>query len=217
MRKIQKILIGMFLGGVLLGGIGSGIAFAEYSSFRYAGKKLVGAENLVTREFDYAFDPSLGKIAISADYYDMGSRYGDKLLESDSTVPEGTIRYQITFNEQTIRPYLDYDEEEFDEDQLPEDSLAAPPENLTDEKDVVGITLPKQVPLGPGEEKRLQGHLTLRARHIDSGFGIWMACKDELLEELKQKKISDYQVSYIEDIRIRVNPATLPYVVDETW
>ena len=38
MRKVQKILIGTLLGGVLLGGIGTGVALVEYSSFAYAGK-----------------------------------------------------------------------------------------------------------------------------------------------------------------------------------
>lgn len=200
MRRIQKFFIGMFLGGVLLGGIGSGIAFVEYSSFGYAGKKLVGTEDLVTREFDYSFDPSQGKVAVSNDYYDIGSRFGDKLLESDETVPEGIIRYEVTFNEKTIRPFL-----AFEESQEPE------------EKEAADGPQTEAFPQDPGESEHLQGRLRLCASHIDNEFGLWMECKDELLAELKQKKISDYDVAYITNIRIRVNPATLPYLVDETW
>ena len=35
MRRIQKILLGTFLAGVLISGIGTGTAIAEYSSFTY--------------------------------------------------------------------------------------------------------------------------------------------------------------------------------------
>lgn len=203
MRRIQKAFIGMFLCGVLLGGIGSGIAFVEYSSFGYAGEKQMGRENLVTREFDYTFDPSLGKVAVSS-YYDMGSRFGDKILESDETIPEGVIRYEVTFNEKTIRPYLIYNEND-------------EPEPLIEEKDAVGAEHTEPQPQGPGQKEHLQGSLWLDASYIDNGFNTWMECKDELLADLKQKKISDYRMSYITDIRIKVNPATLPYLVDQTW
>ena len=55
MRKIQKILTGTFLTGVLLGGIGTGIAMAEYASMEYGGEKIIGEERLVTRNFDFNF------------------------------------------------------------------------------------------------------------------------------------------------------------------
>ena len=42
MRRIQKILFGTFLGGVLLCGVGAGTALVEYSSFTYAGEKKIG-------------------------------------------------------------------------------------------------------------------------------------------------------------------------------
>ena len=35
MCRIQKILLGTFLAGVLISGIGTGTAIAEYSSFTY--------------------------------------------------------------------------------------------------------------------------------------------------------------------------------------
>lgn len=44
MRRIQKILFGTFLGGVLLCGVGAGTALVEYSSFTYAGEKKIGWE-----------------------------------------------------------------------------------------------------------------------------------------------------------------------------
>ena len=48
MRRIQKILAGVFFGGVLLCGIGAGVAFVEFSSFEYGGEKQIGSDVLVT-------------------------------------------------------------------------------------------------------------------------------------------------------------------------
>ena len=108
MRKIQKILIGVFIGGVLMGGIGTGIAFVEYSSFAYAGKKTIGGENLVTRQFDHTFDPARGRIAVDAGW--TWEEYGSCQLMADESVPENVIRYEVTYNEKAVRPYLIYDE-----------------------------------------------------------------------------------------------------------
>ena len=51
MRKIQKILLGSFLTGVLICGVGAGTAIGEYSSLTYLGERTLGEEKLVTREF----------------------------------------------------------------------------------------------------------------------------------------------------------------------
>lgn len=112
MRKIQKILLGVFLGGVLLGGIGAGVAFGEYSSITYAGKRTLESEKIVTENLDYQIDLEAGIVEIASAYYDGGIASN---IEYDSTVPEGTIRFQVTYNSMTVSPYLQFenpDEEE---------------------------------------------------------------------------------------------------------
>ena len=42
MRKIQKILLGSFLTGVLICGVGAGTAIGEYSSLTYLGERTLG-------------------------------------------------------------------------------------------------------------------------------------------------------------------------------
>ena len=39
-----------------------------------------------------------------------------------------------------------------------------------------------------------------------------MENKDRILEELKQGKISSYSMAYITDVKIKVNPETVPYI-----
>lgn len=181
MRKIQKLLIGIFLGGVLLSGVGTGIALAEYSSFTYAGEKRIGEENLVTRDFDHKFDPELGKIAVRCGWWsDDASK---SCLEADENVPQGTIRYTITYNDRTAQPYLIYDDASEYSD--------AP-------------------------EHDVQGFLDVGIESLGSDFALWMECKDEVLKDLKQHRIASYHTEYITDIKIKANPATMEYLLDET-
>ena len=46
MRKIQKILLGSFLTGVLICRVGAGTAIGEYSSLTYLGERTLGEEKL---------------------------------------------------------------------------------------------------------------------------------------------------------------------------
>lgn len=62
MRRIQKILLGTFLGGVLLCGVGAGTALVEYSSFTYAGEKKIGWEDLETKNLDFSFERQKGSL-----------------------------------------------------------------------------------------------------------------------------------------------------------
>ena len=67
MRRIQKIMTAVFLGGVLLGGIGTGIALVEYSSLSYGGECLIGEEHLVTENLDFRFEQD-GRTLVVAYY-----------------------------------------------------------------------------------------------------------------------------------------------------
>lgn len=176
MCKIQKILIGVFVCGVLLGGVGTGIAFVEYSSFAYGGEKKVGEEHLVTRQLDHIFDPARGRIAVDADW--SWGEYGDCQILADPSVPEHVIRYEVTYNEKEVRPYLIYDESEEEPADIPD---------------------------------YIQGRIFLGVRHIGNDFATWMECKEDFLRELKQKRISYYERIGLAGVKIRVNPATLPY------
>lgn len=227
MRKIQKILIGVFVCGVLMGGVGTGIAFVEYSSFAYAGEKKVGEEHLVTRQLDHTFDPARGRIAVDADW--SWGEYGDCQILADPSVPEHVIRYEVTYNEKEVRPYLIYDE--FEEDvevgdeseavrdmEVDDESEAARDAESEDESEAPrdGEVEPDSGETQLSQESAdipdyIQGRIFLGVRHIGNDFATWMECKEDFLRELKQKRISYYERIGLAGVKIRVNPATLPY------
>lgn len=187
MRKIQKILIGTFLGGILLGGIGTGVAFVEYSSFAYAGEKQIGQESLVTKELDFSFHPEKGKIKLVYDYWDR--KCVEDGPELDETVPEGVVRYVVTYNPKTIEPSLEF-------------------ESYEEEGQGSGTS-------AESEEEKIQGYLLLRNYDISDELEVFMEGKDEFLKELKQRQISSYRVAYVTEIKIQVNPNTAPYLIHD--
>lgn len=195
MRKIQKILLGGFLAGVLICGVGVGTAIGEYSSLNYLGERTLGEEKLVTENFDYTFDPELGAIRLHPSWYGGRETAG---IETDASVPENVIRYEITYLPETIEPELIFRprnvEESLTEESEPEETAA---EETTAEETT---------------NLRIQGDLLLETWY-HGDLGIWMEAKDQILADLKDGRIAGYQVPHIKEITIKVNPVTAPYVI----
>ncbi|MBQ7796920.1 MAG: hypothetical protein IJ374_10230 [Lachnospiraceae bacterium] len=103
MRKIQKILLGVFAFGVLLTGIGIGTALIEYSSLNYGGHKIIGEENLVTKTLEYEISDEVQKIILGSSSVQQSDI--TELME-DSEMPDRIIQYEVTYNEQRVRPVL---------------------------------------------------------------------------------------------------------------
>lgn len=232
MRKVQKILLGVFLGGVLLGGVGTGVAFLEYSSISYAGERKIAEGSIITDNLDYSIDTDKGIVILEPVWYDEGYRAN---LETDESVPEGIVRYQVTYNTKTVKPHLEFlnyeepmdeeedymmdDSEDYDMDDATYDVTE---EAMTDgETDAVEPSEPSEpdetsdADAGKEEQPvKIQGRLCMEKWYHDE-FGIWMENKDQILSDLKHGKIASYQVDYITDIKILVHPATRPYVTQE--
>lgn len=111
MGKLRGVMAGVFLGGVLLGGVGTGIAVVEYSALSCGGERLIGEEYLVTKNLDFDF-PQDGKILVLRDEYYNYSVYKDISVEADDSVPVGTVRYELTYNENAVNPELIFREYE---------------------------------------------------------------------------------------------------------
>lgn len=199
MGKIRMILASVFLGGVILGGIGAGIAIVEYSSLTYVGEKKIGEENLVTCEMDYTF--TLENEQISIEDRDIWNTK----IEEDETVPEGTIRYVVTYNEKTVKPTLRvWEEQDYQEEDLSENNLEPSSEkdsNTEENKE-------EEPPIKQLEQTALE----LGVRYTYSDFALLMESKDQILEDLRQGRIASYDVMYISQVTIKVNPRTMPYI-----
>lgn len=80
-------------------GVGAGTALVEYSSFTYAGEKKIGWEDLETKNLDFSFDRQKGSLIVDTGFW--GRRVSDG-IEADPAVPEGIIRYEVTYNKKRV-------------------------------------------------------------------------------------------------------------------
>lgn len=162
MRKIQRYMIAIFLGGVFLAGLGTGLAFSEFSSFTYGGETVIGETEMKTENFDYAFELEDDE---KLQVYNYGAY---KLSESDivttPSVPENTVRFLITYNAMAVKPHLEY-----------------------------------------SEENRF---IASSYYYINDDLRTFMTCKDQILKDIKNKKIGSYTTRTIDEIKVLVNPAS---------
>lgn len=224
MYKSQKILAGIFLGGILLGGIGTGVALVEYSSLAYAGEKEIGRENLVVQELDYAFDPSREKIRIVRGYQDR-----DAVVEADSSVPEGIVRYVVTYNKKIIRPTLSFWEETDWEEEYGQEGYAQQgdrqegygqeeyaQEEESPQQEEARMEVTEDISEAENVVPRKLICLQMETDYLGSDFGLMMENKDRILADLKEKKISSYHVVSVTDVRILANPRTISGILDRS-
>lgn len=102
MRNCHKILLGTLCGGVLLVGIGTGIAFGEFSSLEYAGERALGEVRMETMELEEEIDPEKGTWHINIP---CPGNYEPE-LKKDETLPENTVRFIVSYNDARVTPRL---------------------------------------------------------------------------------------------------------------
>ncbi|MCM1253520.1 MAG: hypothetical protein NC321_11915 [Clostridium sp.] len=106
MNKLQKILLIVFCLGVLLCGIGSGVAFTEFGALSYGGRQILGEPDMRTESFDVEFKEGKKLQGIS------GMRGRQTGFQTDDSVPENTVRFSVTYNAENVTmPYAYWDEE----------------------------------------------------------------------------------------------------------
>lgn len=92
MSRLHKVLLGVFCSGILLCGVGVGIAFGDFSSLAYGGEKTIGDTRMVTEDFDAEIEPGENPWSI----YGYFGRGGVSELTTDEEVPENTVRFRVT-------------------------------------------------------------------------------------------------------------------------
>lgn len=114
--NMNMIMVAIFLCGILLVGIGTGVAFGEYSALEYGGEKEIDISE--RREITLEQKIVTGKKAKKTILY---NHYGDDYeLKEDKKVPEGIVRYEVTYDSKHVQPelqYTDYSEVKYSEEE----------------------------------------------------------------------------------------------------
>lgn len=94
----------IFLAGVLVCGFGCGIAFAQFSSFEYAGERVVGMENTEQKTIVKNID-SEGEIILNGIFW----KNMPEIVEDDSVALD-EIAFDITYDPELIDPQVGIDQ-----------------------------------------------------------------------------------------------------------
>lgn len=178
-KKFYKVMLGLLAGGVLLSGIGVGIAFGEYSSFTYGGEKSLKGSKVVTATCEY-------KIEKTEEADNETAKEGE---ESD------TEKEAINVELFLIHWAVDY--EVIQDESVPEDTLQFKAFYLTDSK----APSPR---VWEDDDKTIcfsDGYEYNDVREF-------MRVKDVLLSDIKQHQLSSYEMDGVKKVEVRVNPNT---------
>lgn len=106
MRKRYKVMAGLLVGGILLAGVGSGIAFAEYSEFEYGGEKTLENSEYITKTLDYKVPKDMIKNQVV--HMDIPDHYWSQTVEEDASVPKDSIRIEVEYltDQKDITPQM---------------------------------------------------------------------------------------------------------------
>ncbi len=112
MSRQHKITIVVFCIGVLLFGIGVGVAFTEFGGLTYGGTEILGETDMKTENLDVAFEPEdevwniWGTRSWHRGYY---GGTNDMDIRTDSSVPPDTVRFCVTYNASRVEPFASLD------------------------------------------------------------------------------------------------------------
>ncbi|WP_101877592.1 hypothetical protein [Lachnoclostridium edouardi] len=109
MKKYKAAAL-IFAAGLFLMGIGGGVAFAEYSSFEYGGKRIVdaGPEQIKRLEVDR-------EAGVPFVIPDHTWTYWETEIIVDDSLPETKLIFEAVFNENQLGPEMNLLEEENEE------------------------------------------------------------------------------------------------------
>ena len=176
----RKTLGLMFLIGVLVCGFGCGIAFAQFSSFEYAGDRVIGGDETEEKTI-------VKKISEKGEIVLSGVITGDEVnIVEDESVPMDEIAFDIVYDPSLIEPAVGtdgYTYTEYSSDYLMTDS--------GDENDL--------------NDDGYEYFYIYGYKGDDMQY--FFQAKDQILKDLKNRKIGSYHVEEIHDVVVRINPA----------
>lgn len=207
MRKIYKIAGIMLVAGVLVMGIGSGVAFAEYSAFEYGGEAVLEGSERFTKTLQYKVDKETRIVnekqmqktteaSLEEEQTDkMVDKNGQQKEKEDSEdTPENELKEKKRLNIRIYSPHtIVYDSS------VSKDMVQFTISYLSDNQDVK-----PEIIVENSEETKESIYLDCDFCYND--FRDLMRVKDPILADLKNHRISDYQLDRIEMVEVRVNP-----------
>ena len=185
--SLKKILIGIFMVGILCCGIGAGVMFQEYSSFEYMGEKRIESNKVEEKTLtENLYTDKTKKLNTSVIAY---NNEDSKIkVKTSKNIPEDKVQIKVRYDADNVRD-IHIDKNLYSGDEYIED------DEYYDESSE-GIT----------EKNPTKQEFFISAIGRMSGMELLLSYKDEILKNIKERKIYNYVYPQILSIEITVNP-----------
>lgn len=179
-RGIRWILAAVFCAGLLLTGIGLGVGLVEASRFEYTGEVSVGGEERAAKTVTVDLDRGQqGKNKLYLHPRLLAGEIAYK-LETSKDIPKNKIQFVVEYN----------------------------PNNVSD------VIVDKEYDYGFYEEGKADQADTYTMYYVDgmepanrNELTVFFEYKDEILKNLKEKKIANYVYPTMYSVTVRIHPS----------
>ena len=178
--KNRKILLGALFTGLLMSGLGAGIAITDFSEFTYGGKINIFEENVVTETFSVNVSPE------NSDYILVNVPYSYSLNENDSmffsmdeTLPDNTIEMELSYVPDLYQPLNLFTN-------IFKDSNFSPVEIVGEGEIIVEN-------YNENSDKTINS-VSVAEKYTNDDIQIFMLLKDSVLKDIKNKKVYEYDI-----------------------
>lgn len=192
--SFRKILVGIFMAGIICCGIGAGVTFQEYSSFKYMGEKRIGSNKIAEKTLtENLYIDKTKKLNTSFIAYNNENENIE--LKTSKSVPKDKIQIKVRYDADNVKDiHIDknlYNDDDYDENSM--DNVALENMTQTDESE-------------SAQKNPTSQEFFISAVGRMSDIEYVLSYKDEILKNIKERKIYNYVYPQIISVEITVNP-----------
>lgn len=203
--SFRKILVGIFMAGIICCGIGAGVTFQEYSSFKYMGEKRIGSNKIAEKTLtENLYTDKSNKINTS--FITYNSESDDIKLKTSKSVPKDKIQIKVRYDADNVKD-IHIDKNLYNNDEYIEDDIYIDDEDDESSLDDVAQENMTQTDTREAAEKNpTSQEFFISAVGRMSDIEYVLSYKDEILKNIKERKIYNYVYPQIISVEITVNP-----------
>ena len=194
------------MAGIICCGIGAGVMFQEYSSFKYMGEKKIGSNKIAEKTLTENLYTDKTK-KLNTSFITCNNESDNIELKTSKSVPKDKIQIKVRYDADNVKDiHIDknlYNHDEYmendvyiDDDEYDENSL----DNVAQE-DMTQTDRSESVKENPTSQE-----FFISAVGRMSDIEYVLSYKDEILKNIKERKIYNYVYPQIISVEITVNP-----------
>lgn len=200
--SFRKILVGIFMVGILCCGIGAGVMFQEYSSFKYMGERRIESNKIEEKTLTENLYTDKTK-KLNTSFITYNNEEGNIKLKTSKAVPKDKVQIKVRYDSDNVKAvHIDknlYSNDEYIGDVYTDEGEYG--ENSTDD-----ITFTQEDMSQANKKSPTSQEFFISAVGRMSDIEYLLSYKDEILKNIKERKIYNYVYPQIISVEVTVNP-----------